>query len=187
MAAVPSVTILVPSYKEDPAVVEKTLLSAALQDYPRRSVVLLIDDPPVATTYEDARSLDRMRQLADAVERRLAAMQPRISAVVTAFEARADTAPLQLACEARELAGLYREIGAWFTQEASRHEIVDHTDQVFVDLTLIDESRRYQTRAADLLRSVEMDMIDSGRLRCAYRQLASRFDVTVRAFERKRY
>jgi cellulose synthase/poly-beta-1,6-N-acetylglucosamine synthase-like glycosyltransferase/peptidoglycan/xylan/chitin deacetylase (PgdA/CDA1 family) len=187
MAPVPSVTILVPSYKEDPAVVEKTLLSAALQDYPRRSVVLLIDDPPVATTYEDARSLDCMRQLADAVEQRLAAMQARISAVVTAFEARADTAPLQLACEARELAGLYREIGAWFTQEASRHEIVDHTDQVFVDLTLIDESRRYQTRAADLLRSVEMDMIDSGRLRYAYRQLASRFDVTVRAFERKRY
>jgi cellulose synthase (UDP-forming) len=85
MAPVPSVTILVPSYKEDPAVVEKTLLSAALQDYPRRSVVLLIDDPPVATTYEDARSLDCMRQLADAVEQRLAAMQARISAVVTAF------------------------------------------------------------------------------------------------------
>jgi len=47
MTMVPSVTILVPSYKEDPAVVRKTLLSAALQDYPRRSVVLLIDDPPL--------------------------------------------------------------------------------------------------------------------------------------------
>src|SRR5262249_57683574 len=74
MAAVPSVTILVPSYKEDPAVVQKTLLSAALQDYPRRSVVLLIDDPPVATTYEDARNLDRTRQPADALQRRLAAI-----------------------------------------------------------------------------------------------------------------
>src|SRR5262249_59808117 len=58
---VPSVTILVPSYKEDPAVVRKTLLSAALQDYPLRAVVLLIDDPPIAATYEDARSLEQMR------------------------------------------------------------------------------------------------------------------------------
>jgi cellulose synthase/poly-beta-1,6-N-acetylglucosamine synthase-like glycosyltransferase/peptidoglycan/xylan/chitin deacetylase (PgdA/CDA1 family) len=186
-AAVPSVTILVPSYKEDPAVVQKTLLSAALQDYPRRSVVLLIDDPPVAATYEDARSLDQIRQLADAVERRLAAMQARVRAAHAAFELRADTARLQLAGEACELAGLYREIGAWFDEEASRYEIVDHTDQVFVDLTLIGESRRYQERAADLLRRVEMEMIDGTRLRCAYRRLASRFDVTVHAFERKRY
>src|SRR5262249_44796006 len=43
---VPPVTILVPSYKEGPRVVRKTLLSAALQDYPRRTVVLLVDDPP---------------------------------------------------------------------------------------------------------------------------------------------
>src|SRR4030095_8141208 len=28
---------------------------------------------------------------------------------------------------------------------------------------------------------------DSARLQCAYRQLASRFDVTVRTFERKQY
>src|SRR5262249_62106887 len=62
--------------------------------------------------------------------------------------------------------------------------IVDHTDQAFVDLTLIGESRRYQKRAEDLLLHAE---IDSARLQCAYRQLASRFDVTVRTFERKQY
>src|SRR5262249_33123093 len=32
----PAVSILVPSYKEDPQVVRRTLLSAALQDYPNR-------------------------------------------------------------------------------------------------------------------------------------------------------
>src|SRR5215475_2790207 len=90
LTAVPSVTILVPSYKEDPALVWKTLFSAALQDYPRRAVVLLIDDPPVAATYEDARRLDQMRGLADAVERRLAALQARVSAAAEAFERRAD-------------------------------------------------------------------------------------------------
>src|SRR2546422_2821907 len=35
--AVPSLTVLVPSYKEEPQVVQRTLFSAALQDYPNRS------------------------------------------------------------------------------------------------------------------------------------------------------
>src|SRR5207253_2087364 len=86
MTVVPSVTILVPSYKEDPALVSKTLLSAALQDYPRRSVVLLIDDPPAPATREDGRALDEMRELADAVERRLAAVHARVRSAAAAFE-----------------------------------------------------------------------------------------------------
>src|SRR5439155_6421421 len=110
VTAVPSVTILVPSYKEDPALVWKTLLSAALQDYPRRSIVLLIDDPPVTATYEDARALDEMREFADTVERRLAAVQARVRSAAAVFERRADTVRLRPSGEARELAALYHEI-----------------------------------------------------------------------------
>src|SRR2546427_13226927 len=95
MTAVPSVTILVPSYKEDPALVWKTVLSAALQDYPRRSIGLLIDDPPLAATHEDARALGEMRELADAVERRLAAVHPRVKAAPAAFERRAEPVALR--------------------------------------------------------------------------------------------
>jgi cellulose synthase/poly-beta-1,6-N-acetylglucosamine synthase-like glycosyltransferase len=187
MTVVPSVTVLVPSYKEDPALVWKTLLSAALQDYPRRSVVLLIDDPPVAATHEDARALDEMRELANAVERRLAAVHARVRSAAAAFERRADTTQLRLSGEARELAALHREVGAWFAAEASRHSIVDHTDRVFVEVTLLGESRRYQQKAADLLRDAEREVLDEHLLRYAYRRLASRFEVAVRAFERKRY
>lgn len=42
----PLVTVLVPSYLEEPRVIWRTLLCAALQEYPRRRLVLLIDDPP---------------------------------------------------------------------------------------------------------------------------------------------
>ena len=174
MTVVPSVTILVPSYKEDPALVSKTLLSAALQDYPRRSVVLLIDDPPAPATHEDARALDQMRELADALEGRLAAVHARVRSAAAAFEQRADTARLRLSGEARELAALYQEVGEWFAEQASRHGIVDHTDRVFVEVTLLGESRRYQQKAADLLRSAESEAIDENPLRCAYRRLASR-------------
>ena len=41
----PSLTVLLPSYCEEPDVVRSTLLSAALQEYPGLRVVLLLDDP----------------------------------------------------------------------------------------------------------------------------------------------
>src|SRR3989344_2991945 len=59
----PALAIFVPSYKEEVAAVRNTLLSAALQDYPRRRVVLLIDDPSDPATAEDAARLGRMRAL----------------------------------------------------------------------------------------------------------------------------
>src|SRR5262245_55261224 len=155
MTVVPSVTILVPSYKEDPALVWKTLLSAALQDYPRRAVVLLVDDPPVPATHEDARALDEMRELAVAVERYLAPVHARITSAAAAFEQRADAARLRLSGEARELVALYREVAVWFAEAACRHRVVDHSDGVFVEVTLLGESRRYQQKAAELLRDAE--------------------------------
>ena len=40
------ITVLVPSYAEEPQVVRATLWSAALQEFPDLKVVLLLDDPP---------------------------------------------------------------------------------------------------------------------------------------------
>ena len=40
------ITVLVPSYAEEPEVVRATLWSAALQEFPDLKVVLLLDDPP---------------------------------------------------------------------------------------------------------------------------------------------
>jgi cellulose synthase (UDP-forming) len=57
----PPLAILVPSYKEEIDVVRRTLLSAALQDYPNRRVVLLIDDPVNPSNPMDADLLDSAR------------------------------------------------------------------------------------------------------------------------------
>jgi cellulose synthase/poly-beta-1,6-N-acetylglucosamine synthase-like glycosyltransferase len=45
----PTITVLVPSYAEEPEVVRMTLLSAALQEFPSKRVVLLLDDNPNPT------------------------------------------------------------------------------------------------------------------------------------------
>ena len=46
----PTLTAIIPSYKEERRVIRQTLLSAALQEFPNIRVVLLIDDPPNTTT-----------------------------------------------------------------------------------------------------------------------------------------
>jgi hypothetical protein len=69
----PLITILVPSYREDAAVVRKTLLSAALQDYPCRRLVLLIDDPPEPAQLPHARGLVACRRLPHEVAELLSA------------------------------------------------------------------------------------------------------------------
>jgi cellulose synthase (UDP-forming) len=60
----PTITVLVPSYDEEPGVVRKTLLSAALQEYPEIRIVLLLDDAPYPTNPETLARLNTTRQLA---------------------------------------------------------------------------------------------------------------------------
>jgi cellulose synthase (UDP-forming) len=184
---VPSVTILVPSYKEDARVVRKTLLSAALQDYPRRSVVLLVDDPPVPATRADARALDEVRQLPVEVEQLLAPMRARTGRALADFEATCPASAEDIASAGRRLAELLREAGEWFAGKARRYEIRDHGDRLFVELTLLLESRRLQREAEILASQADAGQLDVGMLRDAHRRLAQRFDVTLRSFERKRY
>src|SRR5205809_1430630 len=43
----PTVSILIPSYKEQIPVVMQTIISAALSEYPNRRITLLLDDPPL--------------------------------------------------------------------------------------------------------------------------------------------
>jgi hypothetical protein len=59
----PSITILIPSYKEEVQVIRKTLLSAALQEYPNSRIVLLLDDSPNPQDPYDAKKLNQTRKL----------------------------------------------------------------------------------------------------------------------------
>ena len=60
-ADLPSMTVLVPSYREEVATVRMTLLSALLQEYPAMRVVLLLDDPPHPDAPEHVASLAATR------------------------------------------------------------------------------------------------------------------------------
>ena len=87
-ATTPALTTIIPSYQEDTRVIRNTLLSAALQEYPDKRVVLLIDDPFVPKTAEAAGQLAAARALPDEISRLLAAPASRFGRAVEAFEAR---------------------------------------------------------------------------------------------------
>jgi cellulose synthase (UDP-forming) len=85
----PSLTVLVPSYCEDPAVVRSTLLSAALQEYPGMRVVLLLDDPSTPGDPASAASLAGCRALPSEITALLSGPHERFRASLDTYEAAA--------------------------------------------------------------------------------------------------
>jgi cellulose synthase (UDP-forming) len=181
------VTVLVPAYKEEAPVVRKTLLSAALQGYPERRIVLLIDDPPQPTDPHDLASLAAMRRLPEEIEDLLREPRRRCTAALAAFRERQATAPPDLRQERRRLARLYRDIGAWFESQAAQHPITDHVDELFVELTYRLQARRCFRQSQELVRWPSSPLLVEEDLLAAYRWLLGLFDVGLESFERKRY
>ena len=85
----PTLTVVVPSLREEPRVVRQTLLSAALQEYPGLRVALLIDDPPNPATPEQTRLLESARALPGEIDALLRTPRARFEAALNAFESTA--------------------------------------------------------------------------------------------------
>lgn len=182
--APPSLTVLVPAYKEDPRVVRKTLLSAALLDYPGRRIVLLIDNPPEPTDPRDAHELCETRGLPEDVTALLAVPQASLREIADGFEQRAATG-FDAARETAALATAHAEAGDWLLKQADAYPVADHTDSVFVQLTFRDPARRHHARSEVLRRETALPTPEA--IRAEYRRLVDRFAATLTSFERKRY
>src|SRR5437868_14984073 len=89
-AYLPSITVLVSSYREHVATVRMTLLSALLQEYPAMRVVLLLDDPPHPDAPEHVASLAASRQLAGELTVWLEEPRERFTRKLAEYDARAD-------------------------------------------------------------------------------------------------
>jgi hypothetical protein len=84
----PSLTVLVPSYCEEPEVIRQTLLSAALQEYPEMRVVLLIDDPPNPSDLHRLELLEHGRALSSQLDELLSGPRERFTSAYRAQERR---------------------------------------------------------------------------------------------------
>jgi len=169
-----SVAVLVPSYREEPAVVRRTLLSAALQGQPALRVVLLIDDPaPLPGTLADG-GLRASRALPGEVEAILAAPARRFAAALEAL-------PSEAAAAATALAALHDEAAAQLQVWAKDWPRDDHADDFFAATVLPNFASEHQAAAAGLRGRIP----SAAELAASHRLIAARFGARLTSFERK--
>jgi cellulose synthase (UDP-forming) len=184
-----TLAILIPSYKEEARVVRRTLLSAALVEYPNRRVTLLIDDPPTPSDPDDKAGLLAARRLAGEICELLRKPAEKFQSALTGFEQRLSLGPVGVRDECHRIARLYEEAAQWLEGEALRHRAaerdhIDHTDRLFVERILLEPARAYREKARDI---AAQDDLSVELLHREFRRLASLFRVEFASFERKRY
>jgi len=184
----PALTAIVPSYQEDAHVIRKTLLSAALQEYPDMRVVLLIDDPHEPRTQRARDLLAAARAAPGQVQELLAGPSSRFAAALGAFEERADGSSDVGGAELAQLADLHDDAVRWLDDLAEREEIKDHTDAFFANHILRRLAGDLRTIAIAIRRAEqEGAALPQVRVRQLYRRLSWTFRAELSSFERKRY
>jgi cellulose synthase/poly-beta-1,6-N-acetylglucosamine synthase-like glycosyltransferase len=184
----PTLTTIIPSYQEDERVIRNTLLSAALQEYPGKRIVLLIDDPFVPKTRLAREQLEAARALPHEIQRLLAEPAAKYADALRSFD---------LAAERREplgigsviaLASYYDDAVMWLEHLAANQEIIDHTDAFFVNEVILRLAGSLREIKDALLESAnEGVMLERPMFRRLYHRLVWIFQAELSSFERKRY
>lgn len=175
-----TVTFLLPSYKEDLRVIRQSLFSAALQDYPHRRVVLLIDDPAFPANPSDRAALESAQQEVVTIQEMLRALQLRFQEEYDAFFKKDQ---IDLEADKKSLFSLYEEAIFWFKNQGEKYSIEDHTDVTFVHLTFSERAKHLQKR----LDSICQNLTSKEQIQYEYYRLACMFNAHISSFERKRY
>lgn len=183
-----SITVLVPSYNEEYEVIRKTLLSAALQEYPDKRVVLLVDDPPNPSEHQKMAKLEKTRTIGRDIEALLSEPRKRFSRALAAFEKVQGRSRKVSKRQLETLADEYAWGATWLEGMAKREKIEDHVDVFFVDQVLRDlaEDFRMVSEALEMA-ALEGAMLHVARVRQLYSRLAWIFKAEMVVFERKQY
>lgn len=185
----PSLAVLVPSYKEDPQVITKTIMSAALQNYPSKQVVLLIDNPPDTDNACDRELLETTRELPQQIKAMLEMPASRFRTAFNAFTHRKSHDGININEELCALAQLHTEAAGWLEQFAGNFVISNHEDEWFVNRILLAPAQQHRKKASDFdkLARGDSEMSCERRLYGEYHRLSRLFQVEITSFERKRY
>lgn len=184
----PALSILVPSYLEEPSVVRQTLLSAALQNYPNRRITLLLDDPPRSDP-SALSAINAMHDLVRDLNARFGAMANRVITERDRFNARQPHSSDDLRREAATIARLYGNASDWLDALAGEVPPTSHTDTFFNDRVLKAPAEAHHQAAAEWAqksRDAASDLT-AREVALAYDRLIALFWMKMTAFERKRY
>ncbi|WP_258069829.1 glycosyltransferase family 2 protein [Arthrobacter sp. SX1312] len=185
------ITVLVPSYAEEPAVVRATLWSAALQEFPNIRVVLLLDDPPHPTDPAIRQRLDATRALTFEIESALLEPSTRAGSALAAFEAALAARDADAPSSFDDLPPLiraYEDAAVWLEDMADAETVEDHVDEFFVDLVVMGLARELRLTVYALNAALAQEQCpEPVRIRELYVRLVRIFNTRLETFERKAY
>lgn len=182
------ITVLVPSYAEEPQVVRATLWSAALQEFPDLKVVLLVDDPPNPSDPADLARLERTRGLTAEIAAALSVPAARANSALAEFRRRAKTAVPNEAAELALLVLEYEAAADWLESMAAGEQVDDHVDEFFVDLVLMGLARELRLVLVGLNAALAQHTSPPwSRLEELHLRLSWIFNVSTETFERKKF
>lgn len=184
----PPLTVLVPSYKEERNVIYQTLLSAALQEYPRRQVVLLIDDAPNPHSAADMAQLAAARELPQHVASLLAPIANHMTRARDRFLQQTQHAHVDAKLVTTDLIALWQYAANWFGSRADEHDMRNHVERLFAEQVLRARETTCQQRSLQLAKCLEGGAALSAQaLENEFRKLVALFECQLTSFERKRY
>lgn len=184
----PSITVLVPSYNEEVQVIRKTLISAALQEYPKKRIVLLIDDNPNPSDSVVLERLEATRALADDITKFLKKPQTRFDRALKSFEKKHHKSNYISGSTIKALARQYGWAANWLKEAAAGETVSDHVDEFFVSNVYCELANDLSLTSKALETSVaEKAHLSKARVHQLYRRLSWIFGAEIDIFERKQY
>ncbi len=184
----PSITVLVPSYSEEVQVIRKTLLSAALQEYPDIRVVLLLDDDPFKVRPEDRDRIEETHALSSEIEALLAEPYKRFNKILTQFKGSNFKDRKSVGNAVLKVSEQYMWAAQWLESLAEKEVIDDHVDVFFADQILRELAKDLQKTGEELIVSQKQGtQFSKTRIEQLYNRLVWIFGVKIELFERKRY
>ncbi len=185
------ITVLVPSYAEEPAVVRGTLWSAALQEFADLRIVLLVDDRPDPEDEVDRARLDATLALPADIEAALEAPRRRFTESRVAFEGEAaDAADFDSLAPAllERLADDYEHAASWLEDMAETEPMTDHVDEFFIDQVLMGLASELRLSLLALRAAIDQgEHPERERMLELHLRLERIFTVRASVFQRKRY
>lgn len=181
------VSYIIPSYKEDIRIIKQTLLSAVLQEYPQKEVVLLIDNPPVTSNINDLNLLAATRILCQDVEALLSPILQEIKQHYQQFIQSYEQEYFNTDQETAIILKLLFKTALWFREFANDYHPQDHSEQLMIDKVFLFHEKRLHDLAETLEQKRIENTIKYREINSIYKILISIFEVKISSFERKVY
>jgi cellulose synthase/poly-beta-1,6-N-acetylglucosamine synthase-like glycosyltransferase len=184
----PGITVLIPSYDEEVSVIRKTLISAALQEYPNLRIVLLVDDNPNPTKPSAQECLEKTRQLGTDISALLEKPYKRFHQAAHTFDTTHKNNKKVTTKDIHELASQYEWAVNWLQTMVEKETIDDHVDVFFKDQIVQGLASDLQLIKEALNMSVEDNaQLSKERIHQLYLRLVWIFKAEFEVFERKQY